>query len=509
VNITDSDLEAVGGTKVVESDKETAHGCINVYTEANSEIITTGIGLINFSFTFGQSDAISKIKINNSNLKANDDININAYGKNKIDQSYLELSFLSGKVPGTIAFNWADLNSDVGVTINSDSDLNALGDVSIDSKSVRSLTNAPCAGGSINELGLSAAVTMADTKAITDVQGDIYADGDIRVSALNTLYKEDGENTYYEQDTSTAESYSGDSFLGKAFSGLAFKILPELIITKVLKKTNSKIDLKELPGKDKNFSLNAATAVLITDSQAQASVTGNVAGCKNKQANSLNVSAETISRVKVNAMAYQNARTSADGSVSAQDDKTGALAINVGFVENNAVAFVGGTNNETSNTIETNNETSNTIKTNNLNIKAKNTIPWQTSWSDDSGLGITLNIFFASLSKTSGLDELVDSWAQSNNNSTKIGGAGAVTYIDYTNDADAYIAKNAEITVDNKINIEAINDITTVNFNGIVSSFFNKIPYAAAWEKVSSVFKNNVWGTNAESITAGGAVALI
>ena len=72
VNITDSDLEAVGGTKVVESDtkvvesdKETAHGCINVYTEANSEIITTGIGLINFSFTFGQSDAISKININN------------------------------------------------------------------------------------------------------------------------------------------------------------------------------------------------------------------------------------------------------------------------------------------------------------------------------------------------------------------------------------------------------------------------------------------------------------
>ena len=495
VNITDSDLEAVGGTKVVESDKETAHGCINVYTEANSEIITTGIGLINFSFTFGQSDAISKININNSNLMANDDIDINAYGKNKIDQSYLELSFLSGKVPGTIAFNWADLNSDVGVTINSNSDLNALGDVSIDSKSVRSLTNAPCAGGSINELGLSAAVTMADTKAITDVQGDIYADGDISVSALNTLYKEDGENTYYEQDTSTAESYSGDSFLGKAFSGLAFKILPELIITKVLKKTNSKINLKELPGKDKNFSLNAATAVLITDSQAQASVTGNVAGWEKEKAKSLNVSAETISRVKVNAMAYQNARTSADGSVSAQDDKTGALAINVGFVENNAVAFVGGTNNET--------------KTKDLNIEAKNTIPWQTSWSDDSGLGITLNIFFASLSKTSGLDELVDSWAQSNNNSKEVGGAGAVTYIDYTNDADAYIAENAKITVDNEINIEAINDIASVNFNGIVSSFFNKIPYAAAWEKVSSVFKNNVWGTNAESGTAGGAVALI
>ncbi|MBQ5349136.1 MAG: leukotoxin LktA family filamentous adhesin, partial [Phascolarctobacterium sp.] len=114
INITDSTLEAVGGTK---ENNNNQHGNININTYADSQIVTLGLGFINFGTTLGFSDVVSKVNIIDSNIKAQEDISIDAYGKNKIDLDYIELSFLTGKVPATVVFNMADLNSDVGVYV--------------------------------------------------------------------------------------------------------------------------------------------------------------------------------------------------------------------------------------------------------------------------------------------------------------------------------------------------------------------------------------------------------
>ena len=491
INITDSTLEAVGGTK---ENKNNQHGNINVNTYADSQIITFGLGFINFGVTLGFSDVVSKVNIIDSNIKAEEDINIDAYGKNKIDLDYLELAFLSAKVPATVVFNMADMNSDVGAYIDCASVLRAERDVSIASESVRSLSNTAVAGGEASYAGVAVTLSMSDTKAVSDVRGSIYANGDVSVSALNTVYKETGDDTFYEPDTTSALSFSGDSYLGKSVGGI-FKRNANPILDKVLGFKGFR--LSAIPGKSDEFGINSATAVLITDSEAKASVTGNVSGFsgENSYANSLDVNAETFTRVSLGAMTYQNARSDSYGNEYFSKDYGVALGVNVGIVENKAEAIVGG----------------NIKVSDDVNIKAKTSIPWETTWSDDSITAIGGDILTLLTSRTFGLDKLVDSWAQSNNSTDKVGGAGAVTYLDYTNDADAYVAGKANITVGDEIHIEAINDITSVNFSGIVSTIFHKWPIAVAWENKSSVFKENIgiWGTSSEYATLGGAVAVV
>ncbi len=506
VNIDESNIEAIGGSKVTDDiTNDIIHGNINIEANAASEINTMGYGLLNLSGTVGISDVVSKVDINNSNLKAENDVAINALGNNAIDLYYLDLSIVDAFSPvaASAAFNWAELNSDVLVNIDGRTTIAAKDDVVIDATSIRNLSSSACAGGDTDYAGVTVNVSLADTKAVANVSGNIFADGDVSVSAHNTVDK-DGD--LYAADTSIAESLSGNTFLGKPLVNGFFKIP----LNKFLEKKGIGPKFMGTPGQGEAWGANAATAILVSENVANANLNATLRGINDDftadnsaGVNSVSVTAENVSRTKMSAMAYQNELTNSAHQLVNNKNYGIALAVNVGYQDNDATAAIGGD-----------------IKSNtDVNVVANTKIPWEfplrTDWQNAEGFmdrssALLNSLITVETSRNLGLGMLADSWAQSNNATEKVGGAGSVSVLIYDNDAVASVAENAKISTGsdadgNGLNVKALNEITTVNFAGNISFPIKMIPFAAIWEDRETVFKSNMWGTESDGAVLGGA----
>ncbi len=500
ITVKDSKIDAIGGTKAgTDSDKEVTHGNLNMLTVGNSRITTSGLGFFNFSVVVGMSDVESKLTITNSDLYAKNHINLAAKGNNNVELTYLDLS-LADMVPkfkevgvASAGFNWAELNSYIAVTIDEASTLKAENNVGISAESIRSLVSTTVAGGDTDKIGVVASVAIANTKAEAKVEGEIYAGGDITVSALNSI--EEDEDGFYTPDTSTAESMSGDTFLGKpvvnavkhGINGLAQKIF-----------SKTAFDLNGVPGKGKDWGVNAATAVLVSENEAIASVTGKVRGFENGVAsdnvgaNKLEVKAKNISRTSMAAQAYQNKLTDLSGNTINTKDTGISLTVNAGFQDNTAKAYIGGD-----------------IKVENaIDVEAVTELPWKVPFENTSLSGILGTAFSVLTNRNQGLPKLVDSWAQASAITNKVGGAGSVGVVEYASTAEAYIDKNAIVTSGGTIDVKALTDVTTINFSGNITSPITMLP-VALWQGVGNLFKRDVWGASAEDVAIGGAALAV
>ena len=497
ITVKDSKIDAIGGTKVgAESGKEVTHGNLNMLTVGNSRITTNGLGFLNFSVVVGMSDVDSKLTITNSNLYAENHINLAAKGDNKVELTYLDLS-LADMVPkfnevgvASAGFNWAELNSDVAVTVDKASTLKARNNVGISAESIRNLMSTTVAGGDTDKIGVVASVALANTKAEAKVEGEIYAGEDVIVSVLNSIYKD--KNGFYTPDTSTAESMSGDTFLGKPIVN-AVKHGINGLGQKIFNKTA--FDLNGVPGKGKDWGVNAATAVLISENDAIASVTGKVRGFDGDDtvgANKLEVKAENISRTSMGASAYQNKLTDLSGNTINSKDTGISLAVNAGFQDNTAKAYIGGD-----------------IKVKDtINVNAVTKIPWQTDFTNFTLSGIIGNIFGSLTDPNLGVSNLVDSWSQASATTNKVGGAGSVGVMEYASTAEAYIVKNAKVASGGTVNVNALTDVTTVNFSGNITSPITMMPLAI-WQGVGNLFKLDMWGASGETVAIGGAALAV
>ncbi len=497
ITVKNSDVRAIGGTKVgAESGEEVTHGNLNMLTVGNSRITTNGLGFFNFSVVVGMSDVDSKLIITDSDLYAENHINLAAKGDNKVELTYLDLS-LADMVPkfnevgvASAGFNWAELNSDVAVTVDEASTLQARNNVGISAESIRNLMSTTVAGGDTDKIGVVASVAIANTKAEAKVEGEIYAGGDVTVSALNSIYKD--ENGIYSPDTSTAESMSGDTFFGKPMVN-AVKHGINGLGNLLFKKTA--FDLNGVPGKGKDWGVNAATAVLVSENDAIASVTGKVRGFDGNDtvgANKLEVKAENISRTSMSAQAYQNKLTDLGGNTINSKDTGISLAVNAGFQNNTAKAYIGGD-----------------IKVKDtINVNAVTKIPWQTDFTNFTLSGIIGNIFGSLTDPNLGVSNLVDSWSQASATTNKVGGAGSVGLMEYASTAEAYIDKNAIVTSGGTINVNALTDVTTVNLSGNITSPITMMPLAI-WQGVGNLFKLDMWGASGETVAIGGAALAV
>lgn len=514
VDIDKTDITALG-----DGTGAKGHGDVKITSDAESDIAPFNVNPFGFGFNVGIGDVKSYVDVNDSTITSAKDTTLSAEGTNAVKMSLIDFS----AVPAgglSLDFSWAQLTSDIAAKVGEKATLVSQGDVDISAKSIRSLGSGASNCG--QTLGLAVGLGISDTKASADMAGTVYAKGDVSVKAENTLSENGG---VYAADTVTASSIGGDtalkpttdpikggfknlfSKLKKAFTGedKTGQAAKDLDLDKADKPANQKKPWNKLGA-------NASTALLFSDNDATASVTGKVRGIDASGnasdaagAKSLTVDALTLSRSHAVVNAFQNDTTVSKNETTKRDN-TITAAISYLEQRNHATAFISG----------------NTKTTGDTTVHAKTVIPWQTSWQSTDPVDQLLNVFFNSIDTNPVLPDLVDSWTQAAGNGDNVNGSASVSIVNYDNNAKAYIGKKDDtqtttpaVDAAGNVNVTGETDITTVNLTGTIQSYLNSAPlnlwkcfYKKDKMAFQDIFNRNSWTMDGASKAGIGGAAL-
>lgn len=515
VDIDKTDITALGDGTGAEG-----HGDVKITSDAKSDIAPFNVNLVGIGFNVGIGDVKSYVDVDDSTITSAKDTTLSAEGTNAVKMSLIDFSAVPmGGL--SLDFSWAQLTSDIAAKVGKKVTLTSQGDVDISAKSIRSLGSSASNCG--QTLGLSVGLGISDTKASADMAGTVYAKGDVSVKAENTLSENGG---VYAADTVTASSIGGDTALkpttdpikagvGKFFSKLKKAFTEEDKTGQAVKDLD--LDKADKPAKQKKpwnkMGANASTALLFSDNDATASVTGKVRGIDASGnasdaagAKSLTVDALTLSRSHAVVGSYQNDTTSKDETT--KKDNTITAAISYLQQRNHATAFISG----------------DTKTSGDTTVHAKTVIPWQTSWQSSDPVDQLLNVFFNSIDTNPVLPDLVDSWTQAAGNGDNVNGAASVSIVNYDNNAKAYIGKKDDtqtttpaVDAAGNVNVTGETDITTVNLTGTIQSYLSAAPlnlwktaYKDKDKKLAfqDIFNRNGWTMEGASKAGVGGSAL-
>lgn len=514
VDIDKTDITALGDGTGAEG-----HGDVKITSDAESDIAPFNVNPFGFGFNVGIGDVKSYVDVNDSTITSAKDTTLKAEGTNAVKMSLIDFS----AVPAgglSLDFSWAQLTSDIAAKVGEKATLVSQGDVDISAKSIRSLGSGASNCG--QTLGLSVGLGISDTKASADMAGTVYAKGDVSVKAENTLSENGG---VYAADTVTASSIGGDTALKPTtdpskggFKNLFSKLKKAFTEEDKTGQAAKDLDLDKAdkPAKQKKpwnkLGANASTALLFSDNDATASVTGKVRGIDasgiasdEAGAKSLTVDALTLSRSHAVVNAFQNDTTVSKGETTKKDN-TITAAISYLEQRNHATAFISG----------------DTKTSGDTTVHAKTVIPWQTSWQSTDPVDQLLNGFFALIDTNPVLPDLVDSWTQAAGNGDNVNGSASVSIVNYDNNAKAYIGKKDDTqtttpTVDaaGNVNVTGETDITTVNLTGTIQSYLNSAPlnlwkcfYKKDKMAFQDIFNKNGWTMDGASKAGIGGAAL-
>lgn len=467
---TDADAHVTVKDSAITAGKD-----LTVSSSAESEIGSENKGDHGVGINVGIAGVSSKVDIQGtSKLTAGNNIGLSAEGSNSIE---LKREGESGDNPGTFDLSWAEANTDVSVTAGKDTVLKAKKDVKVSAKAERSLTaEVEGSTGDDGTAGVAVGVILTDTNAAADVQGNVYADGTVSVTAENTVAEEDGAysaDTIHVSNASESddeengnENGSGnengagdkndttDNKDNEEEQGSAGNLLEGIKELWSKKSTEKKAKDEGTTAGEQNaatsegsgLGLNAATALLFSDNSAKASLSGKVRGHDEMSgANAVNVNAETLSRTSV--------RT----GVSQEADKSIGIAAAVNYIDQNDKAEA---------------ELAGDIKTKgNVSVTAETKRPWQ-SGLEGFGKDLTKDLknLFDSNDRFD-VANLTDSWTQTAGAGEKVSGAAALNIMEYNNTAKATVKEGTKISIDDgDLEVKAINDIHTVNFSGDIKA---------------------------------------
>ena len=515
VDIDKTDITALGDGTGAEG-----HGDVKITSDAKSDIAPFNVNLVGIGFNVGIGDVKSYVDVDDSTITSAKDTTLSAEGTNAVKMSLIDFSAVPmGGL--SLDFSWAQLTSDIAAKVGEKATLVSQGDVDISAKSIRSLGSGASNCG--QTLGLAVGLGISDTKASADMAGTVYAKGDVSVKAENTLSENGG---VYAADTVTASSIGGDTALkpttdpikagvGNFFSKLKKAFTEEDKTGQAAKDLD--LDKADKPAKQKKpwnkMGANASTALLFSDNDATASVTGKVRGIDASGnasdavgAKSLTVDALTLSRSHAVVGSYQNDTTSKDETT--KKDNTITAAISYLEQRNHATAFISG----------------DTKISGDTTVHAKTVIPWQTSWQSSDPVDQLLNVFFNSIDTNPVLPDLVDSWTQAAGNGDNVNGAASVSIVNYDNNAKAYIGKKDDtqtttpaVDAAGNVNVTGETDITTVNLTGTIQSYLSYAPlnlwktaYKNKEKKLAfeDIFNRNGWTMDGASKAGVGGAAL-
>ena len=438
----------------------TAAKDLAISSKAESEIGSETGGALGVGINVGIADVSSKVEIQEKSvLTAGKDLAISAEGSNAID---LQRQGSAEDLPIAIDLGWAEAKTDASVTVAKEATLKAKEKVDVSAKAERNLSVEVENSSGDGTLGLAVGVIQSETKATADVQGKVYADGKVSVSAENTVSDENGK---YDPDTLhiTSESESDD--------GASSDPIHDIVDVATTKGKGNQLmaGIKKLWG-DKStekkaadagttaadqtaatstgggLGLNAATAFLFSDNSAKASLSGEVRDYDGASgAGAVDVHAETLSRTKVKAGVSQGA------------DKSVGIAAAVNYIDQNDKAEA---------------ELAGDIKSKgNVDVSAETKRPWQ---SNLEGFGENLADDLKTIFDPNNgfeLSYLTDSWTQTGGAGEKVSGAAALNIMEYNHTAKATVKKDTKVEIDNgDLAVSAKNDIHTVNFSGDIKA---------------------------------------
>lgn len=438
----------------------TAAKDLAISSKAESEIGSETGGALGVGINVGIADVSSKVEIEEKSvLTAGKDLAISAEGSNAID---LQRQGSAEDLPIAIDLGWAEAKTDASVTVAKEATLKARENVDVSAKAERNLSVEVENSSGDGTLGLAVGVIQSETKATADVQGKVYADGKVSVSAENTVSDENGK---YDPDTLhiTSESESDD--------GASSDPIHDIVDVATTKGKGNQLmaGIKKLWG-DKStekkaadagttaadqtaatstgggLGLNAATAFLFSDNSAKASLSGEVRDYDGASgAGAVDVHAETLSRTKVKAGVSQGA------------DKSAGIAAAVNYIDQNDKAEA---------------ELAGDIKSKgNVDVSAETKRPWQ---SNLEGFGENLADDLKTIFDPNDgfeLSYLTDSWTQTGGAGEKVSGAAALNIMEYNHTAKATVKEGTKISIDGgDLEVKAKNDIQTVNFSGDIKA---------------------------------------
>lgn len=444
----------------VKDSKLTAAEDLTISSKAESEIGSETGGALGVGINVGIADVSSKVEIQGTSaLTAGKDLAISAEGSNAID---LQRQGSAEDLPIAIDLGWAEAKTDASVTVAKDATLKAKENVDVSAKAERNLSVEVENSSGDGTLGLAVGVIQSETKATADVQGKVYADGKVSVSAENTVSDEGGK---YDPDTLhiTSESESDD--------GTSSDPIHDIVDVATTKGKGNQLmaGIKKLWG-DKStekkaadagttaadqtaatstgggLGLNAATAFLFSDNSAKASLSGEVRDYDGASgAGAVDVHAETLSRTKVKAGVSQGA------------DKSAGIAAAVNYIDQNDKAEA---------------ELAGDIKSKgDVKVSAETKRPWQ---SNLEGFGENLADDLKTIFDPNDgfeLSYLTDSWTQTGGAGEKVSGAAALNIMEYNHTAKATVKEGTNISIDGgDLEVKAKNDIHTVNFSGDIKA---------------------------------------
>lgn len=438
----------------------TAAKDLAISSKAESEIGSETGGALGVGINVGIADVSSKVEIQEKSvLTAGKDLAISAEGSNAID---LQRQGSAEDLPIAIDLGWAEAKTDASVTVAKEATLKAKEKVDVSAKAERNLSVEVENSSGDGTLGLAVGVIQSETKATADVQGKVYADGKVSVSAENTVSDEDGK---YDPDTLhiTSESESDDgtssdpihdivdvaTTKGKGnqlMAGIKKLWSDKSTEKKAADAGTAAADQTAATSAGGGLGLNAATAFLFSDNSAKASLAGEVRGYDGASgASAVDVHAETLSRTKVKAGVSQGA------------DKSAGIAAAVNYVDQNDKAEA---------------ELSGDIKSKgNVDVSAETKRPWQ---SNLEGFGENLADDLKTIFDPNNgfeLSYLTDSWTQTGGAGEKVSGAAALNIMEYNHTAKATVKEGTKISIDGgDLEVKAKNDIHTVNFSGDIKA---------------------------------------
>ena len=451
--------DADSRVKITDS-KVTAEENLAISSKAESEIGSETGGALGVGINVGIADVSSNVDIQGrSALTAGKDMSLSAEGSNAID---LQRQGSAEDLPIAIDLGWAEAKTDASVSVKKEATLKAKGNVDVSAKAERNLSVEVENSSGDGTLGLAVGVIQSETKATADVQGKVYADGKVSVSAENTVSDEGGK---YDPDTLhiTSESESDDGTSSDPIhdivdvattKGKGNQLMAGIKKLWGNKSTEKKAADAGTAAADQTAStsaggglgLNAATAFLFSDNTAKASLAGKVRGYNAANgAGSVDVHAETLSRTKVKAGVSQGA------------DKSAGIAAAVNYVDQNDKAEA---------------ELSGDIKSKgDVKVSAETKRPWQ---SNLEGFGENLADDLKTIFDPNNgfeLSYLTDSWTQTGGAGEKVSGAAALNIMEYNHTAKATVKKDTKVEIDSgDLAVSAKNDIHTVNFSGDIKA---------------------------------------
>lgn len=446
----------------VKDSQLTAANDLAISSKAESEIGSETGGSLGVGINVGIADVMSKVDIQGTSaLTAGKDMSLSAEGSNAID---LQRQGSAEDLPIAIDLGWAEAKTDASVNVANGATLKAKENVNVSAKAERNLSVEVENSSGDGTLGLAVGVIQSKTQATADVQGNVYADGKVSVSAENTVSDENGK---YDPDTlhitSESESESDDGTGSDPIhdivdvattKGKGNQLMAGIKTLWGNKSTEKKAADAGTTAADQTAStsaggglgLNAATAFLFSDNSAKASLAGEVRGYDgNAGTGSVDVHAETLSRTKVKAGVSQGA------------DKSAGIAAAVNYVDQNDKAEA---------------ELAGDIKSKgNVDVSAETKRPWQ---SNLEGFGENLKDDLATIFDPNNgfeLSYLTDSWTQTGGAGEKVSGAAALNIMEYNHTAKATVKKDTKVEIaDGDLAVSAKNDIHTVNFSGDIKA---------------------------------------